>query len=996
MEANNLLKNTLFVLLFVIGPWTLQAQIVEVNPAFPTEDDAVEIVFDGTLGNGELEGFTGDVFLWTGVITNNSTSSSDWKFVQGDDFNTDFPERLKMTPLGNDQWSFTFDPSVLEFYGITDPSVVVEQLAMVIRGVEGGEVTAVGRAEGGDDIFVDIFQEGLNVQITKPDKELNFVGQNETITIEGRANISQNITLTLEIDGAEQATVNADTIAFDFTPTSSGTSEIALIGSADGQSPDTALASIIVNPPISDIARPQGLQDGITFNDAGTSVTLSLFAPNKEFVYVIGDFNDWQLDPDFFMNRDMVNSDSTWWWIEIDGLTPGSEVGFQYLVDGELRIADPYSELILDPNDDQFIGPETFPNLKPYPTGKTEFQVGVLRPGKQEFDFEIKDFDRPDPQELVVYELLVRDFTDNHNFSTLLDSLDYLDRLGVNAIELMPIMEFEGNSSWGFNPSFHLAVDKYYGPEEDLKRFIDEAHKRGIAVILDMVLNHAFGQSPLVRLFSSGDFGPPTEENPWFNVTARHPFNVGFDFNHESAATQHFVDRVTRHWLEEFNFDGFRFDLSKGFTQKNTLGDPGAFAQRDESRIRILQRMTDKIWEVDPDAYVILEHFANADEEVELANYRVNEGQDGMFLWSNMNRPYNQLSMGFFNSTNFPNDISRVWFGNTEFNVPNQVNYMESHDEQWLMFRNIAFGNNSNSNHNVRELNIALNRQKITGAFFFSVPGPKMMWQFSELGYGFGDNGEECLRPGDGSLGECSPIAPGRTGEKPVRWDYYDVQERKNLNKTWAAIMKARNDYGIFADPETQVETEIGSNRAFRWIKLSNDTLSALVFGNFDVEARSVELPLGQEEFGQWYDYFTGIPEDIDAGSLTRTLEPSEFHIFTTQPLETPEEGIVTDIEDPISDGDGTTPRKFELKQNFPNPFNPTTQIEYNLAQSVNVNLEIYDVLGRKVATLINNQRQAAGTHSINFDASKLSSGIYIMLLEAGDFTSTRKMTLIK
>ena len=80
----------------------------------------------------------------------------------------------------------------------------------------------------------------------------------------------------------------------------------------------------------------------------------------------------------------------------------------------------------------------------------------------------------------------MRDFLATHDYKTLKDTLNYLKNLGVNAIEIMPVMEFEGNSSWGYNPSFHYALDKYYGPANDFKAFIDEAHGMGIAVIMDM------------------------------------------------------------------------------------------------------------------------------------------------------------------------------------------------------------------------------------------------------------------------------------------------------------------------------------------------------------------------------------------------------------------------------------------------------------------------------------------------------------------------------
>src|SRR5690606_27934258 len=150
--------------------------------------------------------------------------------------------------------------------------------------------------------------------------------------------------------------------------------------------------------------------------------------------------------------------------------------------------------------------------------------VSVLSLNNTAYNWQTTTFNRPDALDLVIYELHVRDFLDQRNYKTLRDSISYLKRLGVNAVELMPVQEFEANSSWGYNPSFHFALDKYYGTTNELKAFIDECHQEGIAVILDMVLNHAFGQSPMVRLYQQS--GSLTN-NPWFNITPTHPYNVG-------------------------------------------------------------------------------------------------------------------------------------------------------------------------------------------------------------------------------------------------------------------------------------------------------------------------------------------------------------------------------------------------------------------------------------------------------------------------------------
>ena len=235
-----------------------------------------------------------------------------------------------------------------------------------------------------------------------------------------------------------------------------------------------------------------------------------------------------------------------------------------------------------------------------YPEGKADGLVAVFRTRPPQYVWDNSTFTPPAKDDLIIYELLVRDFVAAHDFKTIRDTLDYLDRLGVNAIEFLPVNEFEGNSSWGYNPSMYFAVDKYYGTADSFKELIDSCHGRGIAVIMDMVLNHAYGSNPLVRMYFSSSTNEPSANNPWFNVKAPHTaFSWGYDFNHQSYATQEFVDSVCHYWISEFKVDGFRFDFTKGFTNLATTTD-AAMSAYDPSRIAILERIGDKIWSYKP------------------------------------------------------------------------------------------------------------------------------------------------------------------------------------------------------------------------------------------------------------------------------------------------------------------------------------------------------------------------------------------------------------
>lgn len=736
-------------------------------------------------------------------------------------------------------------------------------------------------------------------------------------------------------------------------------------------------------------ARPNGLQDGITYSDSDpTKVTLSLFAPGKDNVFVIGDFNDWAIDFDYQMKRDSLNPDSIWFWLELDGLTPGLQYGYQYYVDQERVIADPYSGLLLHPSEDEGISTSVFPNLKEYPDGKTTGYVSILEPGKSEYPWEVTDFEKPDKESLIIYELLIRDFLSDHSYNSLTDSLDYLERLGVTAIELMPVSEFDGNESWGYNPGSHMALDKYYGTPEAFKKFVDEAHKRGIAVILDVVMNHATGRHPLYQLYDFGD-------NPYFNTSPRHEFNVFNDFNHQYSGTQYYTKRMIEHWINEYNIDGFRWDLTKGFTQNCTETANGCTGSYQQDRVDLLKKYADYQWAVDPDFYVIFEHLGTDQEESQWANYRIDEGK-GVMLWGKMNGEYNEATMGY------TSNLFGVLAASRSFERRHLVGYMESHDEQWLMFKNRSYGACENfsgggngcetdpGSYNVRDLNIALGRQKLAGAFFFTLPGPKMIWQFGEVGYGYGDNGEQCLKPDGDSNGDCAPSVADRVGNKPIRWDYWnspDTEERIKLYKTWSSLLKLRSSSPVFTDPETAIYS---LSNVVKRITLTHEDSDVVVIGNFGVTARNISVDYTKT--GTWYDFFEGeeiIVEDLEDPVL---LNPGEFKIFTTKEFETPEEGISVSNE---RDFKADEPTSFKLHQNYPNPFNPSTNITFDVAQTGPVTLEVYDIVGRKVAELVN-EVKSVGSYSVIFDASSLSSGMYLVRFRAGQTTQTQKMTLLK
>ncbi len=193
--------------------------------------------------------------------------------------------------------------------------------------------------------------------------------------------------------------------------------------------------------------------------------------------------------------------------------------------------------------------------------------------------------------------------------------------------------------------------------------------------------------------------------------------------------------------------------------------------------------MADRVWSHTPDAYIILERLGANAEEKELAEYRANEGH-GMMLWGNMNYAYNQATMGFADGS----DISNLYHGNRNWTVPHVVGYMESHDEERLMYKNEQFGNTSGS-YSTKDVATGLDRIKAAELLFYTVPGPKMLWQFGELGY---DKSINTCTDGTTISNDC------RVAAKPVLWSYYEDANRKALHDFPANLLALRNQYSVF------------------------------------------------------------------------------------------------------------------------------------------------------------------------------------------------------
>lgn len=587
--------------------------------------------------------------------------------------------------------------------------------------------------------------------------------------------------------------------------------------------------------------RPAGVVSGIYYDESDpTSVTLCTYAASKtapaQHVFVLGDMTDWKLSNQYQMKRD-----GNYFWIKLTDLVPGQEYRFQYAViraDGvKKQISDLYSEKVIHPDD--VYEPKTVdPDFTPYPMkGADGGYVSVFQTNKPKYQWSAAttNFVRPDKNNLVIYELWVYDYTPERSIPGLMKRLDYLQNLGVNAVELMPVCEFDGNYNWGYSPNHYFALDRAYGTPEMYKAFIDSCHARGMAVIMDMVFNHATGLNPMNKLYP---YGADLSSNPWFNVTAPHSDNVYEDWNHDFQPAHEMFVRALKYWLTEYKVDGYRMDLSHGFCGENC----------NQLMNTLADYYTNGVQAASPGAYFILEHWGSS-----MGSQRPTLVNQGMLCWNNTGNAYCQTAMGWLKEGDSFADANKDGY----------VSYTCSHDEERPFYKAKKWGNGLiKTDESVRLGRIAQNV-----AFNVLLNGPHMIWQYEEIGYDFSINSAYGKPNGTSSDDRCSKK------ERPESYGYFKDVRRMGQYAAIAQICQLRTRIipSVFEGNPTAVS--ISSGASVRTVQWGSDVFAAANFNASDPQ--TVTLPSGS-----WYNYLQDATSSINGGS-TITLLPGEIYVFT-------------------------------------------------------------------------------------------------------------------
>ncbi|MBZ0315050.1 MAG: alpha-amylase [Anaerolineae bacterium] len=555
------------------------------------------------------------------------------------------------------------------------------------------------------------------------------------------------------------------------------------------------------------------------------AIGFELFAPYNENVRLMGSWNDWD---ELAMSRD----DKGVWRVEVDLPDGDYEYKFRlisksfFAVDQEKTVADPKSiQMTLDSHENSIIR---------------------IRNGQRiihEYQWQHDDVPLPSNDQLIIYELHVGDFrggpgdTDDQpgTFDRVIEKLDYLAGLGINAIELMPVNEFPGHHSWGYSQRSIYAIENSYGTPDDLCRLVDECHARGIRMIHDAVYNHMESEAPLTQIdytywfYEDNPDEPALEFGPKFNYE-KYDENLGI-----WPAREHVIEAL-HYWVQTYHIDGIRFDCTRAIKYFDLLQ---WFYNEAHSRANFKPFFT--VAEHIPQDPMICGPNGPMDAAWHDTFYRQLECST-LGVSENGRNPYN--------TTELLRVLSGVGDG---FVAPvNAVHYLNNHDEQRIMWKLGEVAKTFDE--------AAFRRAKLGATLLLMAPGLPMLW----MGQEFGEPTSKTLAP------------------NPLHWNLLDNPTNVGLFEHYKHLIHLRRGNPAIWSSNYEAVADIPDRGIIAFKRWNDAGNQVLVVANLkDQFAGNFELH--NQTDGVWRECIYGYEVTIQGGYLGDSLAESDVKVYIKQ-----------------------------------------------------------------------------------------------------------------
>ncbi|RXI24051.1 MAG: hypothetical protein C7K11_02750 [Candidatus Amulumruptor caecigallinarius] len=913
-------KHLYLLLLALFATIGAKAELFTPSP-YPLQNSSKDVVITFTADNStdgkKFANITADLYAHIGVYTTESPST--WKNAPAWGTNT---SKYLFKYQGNKTWKLTIG-DLRQYFNITDPNEIITKVCIIARNSASNTQTA--------DNFIDVLGDGFGA-ILNHDAEATVITAATDINFTLATTEAATLNIAITKDGSQVSSkdaANAKSLTLGYNFASKGAYVVTATAN-NGKETITKTINILYMSASPAATYPGGVPKMGPVAQSNGDVIFCLAAPQKSSVLLVPSWDDYQtLDKNVMSYQDY--NGYRYFWIKVSGLDPDKQYPYYFIVDGNIKVGDPYAKLVLDCHSDKWLPDNVYPTRPRYPYDKMDGTMLAVYHGNQDnYNWKVQSFDIPDPSKLIIYEMLFRDFTgdgednseEGKQLGTIrgaIDKFQYFLDLGVNAIELMPVMEFNGNNSWGYNTNFYMALDKAYGSPDDLKEFIDLCHQHDIAVLLDIVFNQSDGLHPWYQMYSAS-------ANPFYNATAPHNWSVLNDWKQENPLVQQQWKDAIEYWMTKYKVDGFRFDLVKGLGSGSTSSEYGSTDGYNAKRIANMKKIHTYITAVNPKGIHINEFLGDTNEEIEY-------GQDGQYNWNNQNRLSAMYAIGQ------PGQAQRLGFYSSSAcgrYGRSCISYAESHDEERLGYCQLTSTFNGTTNQMAKaSLSDRMSRLGVVAVnLLMTKDATPMIWQFGELG------ADQTTKDSSGG---------NDTSPKKVVWDYYDDPSRKALFDTYSKMIGIRRaNPELFSDDAatfTYSSNSANISGAY-WVRIKNGAKDVIAFINASpTAAGNVTLRADMTSDYKLVTASEGFSPSIPAGTGTRriTIPANGYAVFQSP--------STADIDNIYNDG-------------FASDINVYGGEGCVIVEGAYDSLRIYDLQGRSCAN------------------SDLSEGVYIVKVD--------------